>query len=124
VSARDIQFSDGQWTRGKSFDTFCPVGPALVPASEIPDPQKLRMRCLVNDEVMQDATTGDMIFSVAEVIAYISSSITLEPGDLILTGTPPGVGFARVPPRFLRPGDTVAVEIEGVGTLTNPVVGL
>ena len=122
VSARDIQFSDGQWTRGKSFDTFCPVGPALVPASEIPDPQKLRMRCLVNDEVMQDATTGDMIFSVAEVIAYISSAITLEPGDLILTGTPPGVGFARVPPRFLRPGDTVAVEIEGIGTLTNPVI--
>jgi 2-keto-4-pentenoate hydratase/2-oxohepta-3-ene-1,7-dioic acid hydratase in catechol pathway len=123
VSARDVQFSDGQWTRGKSFDTFCPVGPALVPASEIPDPQSLRIRCLLNDEVMQDGTTGDMIFSVAEVIAYISEGITLEPGDLILTGTPPGVGFARVPPVYLRPGDSVSVEIEGVGTLTNPVVG-
>lgn len=122
VSARDVQFSDGQWTRGKSFDTFCPVGPALVPAGEIPDPQSLRIRCLVNDEVMQDSTTGEMIFSVAEVIAYISEAITLEPGDLILTGTPPGVGFARVPPVYLRPGDTVTVEIERVGTLSNPVV--
>jgi 2-keto-4-pentenoate hydratase/2-oxohepta-3-ene-1,7-dioic acid hydratase in catechol pathway len=123
VSARDVQFSDGQWTRGKSFDTFCPVGPALVPAGEIPDAQSLRIRCLLNDEVMQDGTTGDMIFSVAEVISFISEAITLEPGDLILTGTPPGVGFARVPPVYLRPGDTVTVEIEGVGTLTNPVVG-
>ena len=79
VSARDVQFSDGQWTRGKSFDTFCPIGPALVPVSEISDPQSLRIRCLLNDEVMQDGTTGDMIFSIAEVIAYISEAITLEP---------------------------------------------
>jgi 2-keto-4-pentenoate hydratase/2-oxohepta-3-ene-1,7-dioic acid hydratase in catechol pathway len=122
VSARDVQFADGQWTRGKSFDTFCPVGPELVPASAVPDPQALRIRCLVNGEVMQDATTADMIFSVADVIAYVSSSIALEPGDVIATGTPPGVGFARTPPVFLRPGDVVAVEIERVGTLTNPVV--
>ena len=123
VSARDVQFADGQWTRGKSFDTFCPVGPALVPASRIPDPQALRIRSLVNDEVMQDATTADMIFSVAEIIAYVSSSISLEPGDVIASGTPPGVGFARTPPVFLRPGDVVAIEIEGIGTLTSPVVG-
>jgi 2,4-didehydro-3-deoxy-L-rhamnonate hydrolase len=122
VSARDAQFADGQWTRGKSFDTFCPVGPELVPAREIPDPQALRVRCLLNGEVMQDAPTTDMIFSVAEVIAYVSASISLEPGDLIATGTPPGVGFARTPPVYLKPGDVVAVDIAGVGTLTNPVV--
>jgi len=122
VSARDVQFADGQWTRGKSFDTFCPVGPELVPASAVPDPQALRIRCLLNGEVMQDATTADMIFSVAEVIAFVSSSISLEPGDVIATGTPPGVGFARTPPVFLRPGDVVSVEIERIGVLTNPVV--
>jgi 2-keto-4-pentenoate hydratase/2-oxohepta-3-ene-1,7-dioic acid hydratase in catechol pathway len=121
VSARDVQFADGQWTRGKSFDTFCPIGPSLVPANTIADPQALRIRCLVNDVVMQDATTADMIFSVAEVIAYVSSSITLEAGDVIATGTPPGVGFARTPPVFLRDGDVVSVEIEGIGRLTNPV---
>jgi 2,4-didehydro-3-deoxy-L-rhamnonate hydrolase len=121
VSARDVQFADGQWTRGKSFDTFCPIGPSLVPAGKIPDPQVLRIRCLVNDVVMQDATTADMIFSVAELIAYVSSSITLERGDVIATGTPPGVGFARTPPIFLRDGDVVSVEIEGIGRLTNPV---
>jgi 2-keto-4-pentenoate hydratase/2-oxohepta-3-ene-1,7-dioic acid hydratase in catechol pathway len=122
VSARDVQFGDGQWTRGKSFDTFCPVGPTLVPAAQIQDPQALRIRALLNDEVMQDATTADMIFSVAEIIAYVSASISLEVGDIIASGTPPGVGFARTPPVYLRPGDVVAVEIEGVGTLTNPVV--
>jgi 2-keto-4-pentenoate hydratase/2-oxohepta-3-ene-1,7-dioic acid hydratase in catechol pathway len=122
VSARDVQFGDGQWTRGKSFDTFCPVGPTLVPAAQIQDPQALRIRALLNDEVMQDATTADMIFSVAEIIAYVSASISLEAGDIIASGTPPGVGFARTPPVYLRPGDVVAVEIEGVGTLTNPVV--
>jgi 2-keto-4-pentenoate hydratase/2-oxohepta-3-ene-1,7-dioic acid hydratase in catechol pathway len=122
VSARDVQFADGQWTRGKSFDTFCPVGPALVPASSVPDPQSLRIRCFLNGETMQDATTADMIFSVAEVIAFISSSIALEPGDVIASGTPPGVGFARTPPVYLAPGDVVTVEIESIGTLTNPVV--
>jgi len=106
----------------KSFDTFCPVGPALVPASSVPDPQALRIRCLLNGETMQDATTADMIFSVAEVIAFISASIALEPGDVIASGTPPGVGFARTPPVYLAPGDVVTVEIESIGTLTNPVV--
>jgi len=122
VSARDVQFADGQWTRGKSFDTFCPVGPALVPASSVPDPQALRIRCLLNGETMQDATTADMIFSVAEVIAFISASIALEPGDVIASGTPPGVGFARTPPVYLAPGDVVTIEIESIGTLTNTVV--
>ena len=121
VSSRDVQFADGQWTRGKSFDTFCPVGPELVPADRIADPQALRIRCLLNGEALQDATTADMIFSVAEVIAYVSDGIELLPGDLILTGTPPGVGFVRTPPVYLQDGDEVSVEIEGVGTLTNPV---
>ena len=122
VSARDVQFADGQWTRGKSFDTFCPVGP-MVPAAEIADPQNLRIRCLVNGEALQDGTTADMIFGVAELIAYISDGIELEEGDLVLTGTPPGVGFVRTPPIFLADGDEVTVEIEGVGSLTNPVRG-
>ncbi len=121
VSARDVQFADGQWTRGKSFDGFCPVGPELVPAERVPDPQALRIRCLVNGEVLQDASTADMIFSIADVIAHVSDGISLEPGDLILTGTPPGVGFVRTPPVYLEDGDEVTVEIEGVGTLTNPV---
>jgi 2-keto-4-pentenoate hydratase/2-oxohepta-3-ene-1,7-dioic acid hydratase in catechol pathway len=123
VSSRAVQFADGQWTRGKSFDTFCPVGPQLVPAAEIRDPQALRIRCLVNGEALQDGSTADMIFSVADVIAYISDGIELVPGDLILTGTPPGVGFARTPPVYLQPGDEVTVEIEGIGALTNPVRG-
>ena len=121
VSARDLQFADGQWTRAKSLDTFCPVGPRLVPASEVSDPQTLRIRCLVNGEVMQDSSTANMIFSVAELIAFASEAIELEPGDLIATGTPSGVGFARTPPRFLAPGDEVVVEIERIGRLTNPV---
>jgi 2-keto-4-pentenoate hydratase/2-oxohepta-3-ene-1,7-dioic acid hydratase in catechol pathway len=121
VSARDFQFGDGQWTRGKSPDTFCPVGPRLVPREEVPDPQALRIRCLVNGEVMQDSTTANMIFSVAEVIAYASATSTLEPGDLIATGTPAGVGVFRKPPRLLQDGDEVTVEIEGLGALTNPV---
>ena len=120
VSARDIQFADGQWTRGKSFDTFGPVGPA-VPASHLPDPQALRIRCLLNGEVVQDSSTAQMVFTVAEVIAFVSDGITLEPGDLILTGTPAGVGLGRKPPVYLADGDEVTVEIEGVGTLTNPV---
>lgn len=121
VSSRDVQFADGQWTRGKSFDTFCPVGPELVPADRIADPQALRIRCLLNGEALQDGTTANMIFSVSEVIAYVSEGIELVDGDLILTGTPAGVGFARKPPVFLQEGDEVSVEIEGVGTLTNPV---
>lgn len=123
VSARDLQRADRQFTRAKSLDTFCPVGPALVPAAEVPDPQALRIRCLVNGEVRQDSSTADMVFTVAELIAFASQAITLEPGDLLLTGTPGGVGEFRDPPLYLRDGDEVAVEIEGVGVLTNPVRG-
>jgi 2-keto-4-pentenoate hydratase/2-oxohepta-3-ene-1,7-dioic acid hydratase in catechol pathway len=121
VSARDLQFADKQWVRGKSLDGFCPVGPALVPASEVPDPQALRIRALLNGEVVQDSSTANMVFGVAELIAFITEAITLEPGDLILTGTPAGVGAFRDPPRFLEDGDEIAVEIEGIGTLVNPV---
>ena len=121
VSARDLQFQDRQWTRAKSFDTFTPVGPRLVPREEVPDPQRLAIRCLVNGEALQDSSTAEMLFSVAEIIAFASGGITLEPGDLIATGTPAGVGFTREPPVFLRPGDEVTVEIEGIGALTNPV---
>jgi 2-keto-4-pentenoate hydratase/2-oxohepta-3-ene-1,7-dioic acid hydratase in catechol pathway len=121
VSARDLQFADGQWTRGKSVDTFCPVGP-LVPASEVPDPHALRIRAIVSGEVLQDSTTANLIFGVDEVIAHVTRTMTLEPGDLILTGTPAGVGIFRDPQRLLEPGDDVTIEIERIGTLTNPVV--
>jgi 2-keto-4-pentenoate hydratase/2-oxohepta-3-ene-1,7-dioic acid hydratase in catechol pathway len=121
VSARDLQFADKQWTRGKSPDTFCPVGPRLVPREEIADPQALAIRCTVNGEALQDSSTAQMIFSVAEIIAYTSTIITLEPGDLIATGTPAGVGIFRDPKVLLADGDEVSVVIEGVGTLTNPV---
>ena len=121
VSARDLQFQDGQWTRAKSLDTFSPVGPHVVPAPEIPDPQALRIRCLLNGESMQDSSTAEMVSSVAELVSAISRGVTLEPGDLIATGTPAGVGFTREPPRFLEPGDEVTVEIEGIGSLKNPV---
>ncbi len=123
VSGRDLQFSDGQWVRGKSLDTFCPVGPALVPASEIPDPQALGIRAILNGEVMQDSTTANMVFGVAEIVAFISQAITLEPGDLIATGTPAGVGVFRDPQVLLKPGDEITIEIDGIGALTNPVVG-
>jgi 2-keto-4-pentenoate hydratase/2-oxohepta-3-ene-1,7-dioic acid hydratase in catechol pathway len=122
VSARDLQFADGQWTRGKSVDTFCPVGPRLVPAAEIPDPHDLRIRALVNGEVLQDSTTANLVFGIDEIVSYASQTITLEPGDLILTGTPAGVGIFRDPQRLLQPGDEVTIEIEGIGELTNPVV--
>jgi 2-keto-4-pentenoate hydratase/2-oxohepta-3-ene-1,7-dioic acid hydratase in catechol pathway len=123
VSARRWQKhgGGGQWIRGKSFDSFCPLGPALVTAEEIPDPQILALRCVINGEVMQQGSTSDMIFSVAELIAFLSRDTTLAPGTLILTGTPPGVGFARHPPVFLAAGDRVQVEIEGIGVLENPV---
>jgi 2-keto-4-pentenoate hydratase/2-oxohepta-3-ene-1,7-dioic acid hydratase in catechol pathway len=122
VSARDLQFADGQWTRGKSVDTFCPVGPRLVPAAEIPDPHDLRIRALVNGEVLQDSTTANLVFGIDEIVSYVSQTVTLEPGDLILTGTPAGVGIFRDPQRLLQPGDEVTIEIEGIGELTNPVV--
>jgi 2-keto-4-pentenoate hydratase/2-oxohepta-3-ene-1,7-dioic acid hydratase in catechol pathway len=121
VSARDLQFGDGQWTRGKSVDTFCPVGP-LVPADEVPDPHDLRIRTIVSGEVLQDSTTANLVFGVDEVISYASQTITFEPGDLILTGTPAGVGVFRKPPRLLEPGDEVTIEIERIGSLSNPVV--
>lgn len=121
VSARDLQFTDGQWTRGKSPDTFCPVGP-LVPAAEVPDPHSLPIRAIVSGEVLQDSNTSNLIFSIDEIISYASQTSTLEAGDLILTGTPAGVGVFREPKRLLRDGDTVTIEIDGLGELTNPVV--
>ena len=121
VSARDLQFSDGQWVRGKSLDTFCPVGPHVVSAVDVPDPQSLPIRALVNGDVLQDSNTSNMIFSVAEIVAHVSQAITLVPGDLIATGTPAGVGAFRDPPIWLEPGDEVTIEIEGIGALTNPV---
>ena len=121
VSARDLQFADGQWTRGKSPDTFCPVGPRLVPREEVPDPQALGIRAVVNGETLQDSSTAQMIFSVAEIIAYVTRTTTLEPGDLIATGTPAGVGVFRDPKVLLADGDEVTIEIEGLGALTNPV---
>ena len=121
VSARDLQFSDKQWVRSKSLDTFCPFGPAIVTADEIPDPQTLALRTRVNGKVLQDSNTCEMIFSVRELISFLSHSFTLEPGDLILTGTPNGVGVFRNPKIFLQNGDLVEVEIEGVGKIENRV---
>lgn len=124
VSARDWQRlgGGGQWCQGKSFDTFCPLGPWIVTRDEIPDPGVLRIRSTLNGTTMQDSNTGDMVFDVAALIVFLSGSKTLHPGTVILTGTPEGVGFARKPPVFLKPGDTIAIEIDGIGTLTNPVV--
>jgi 2-keto-4-pentenoate hydratase/2-oxohepta-3-ene-1,7-dioic acid hydratase in catechol pathway len=119
ISARDLQVRDGQWTRAKGLDTFCPMGPWVVTADEIPDPGVLRVRCRVNGEDRQDASTGQLVHGVAELIAYCSQSFTLEPGDIIATGTPGGVGAFRDPPVFLADGDVVEVEIEGIGTLRN-----
>lgn len=121
VSARDLQRADRQWTRGKSLDTFCPIGPRLVPRDEISDPQNLAIRAVLNGETMQESTTANMLFGVAELIAYVTRAITLEPGDLIVTGTPGGVGAFREPPVFMQPGDEITIEIEGLGSLTNPV---
>lgn len=121
VSARDIQAQTSQWTAGKALDTFAPMGPGIVPASAIPDPQNLVLRTRVNGQEVQHDTTANMIFSVATAIAFLSSLMTLEPGDIIATGTPSGVGFKRTPPLFLQDGDVVEVEIDGVGCLSNPV---
>ena len=120
VSARDLQFTDGQWIRGKSLDTFLPVGD-LVPAAEVPDPQALAIRAILNGETLQDSNTGNMIFGVADIVAFVSEAITLEPGDLIITGTPAGVGAFRDPPIWLQPGDEITIEIDGIGSITNPV---
>lgn len=124
VSARRWQRhgGGGQWIRGKGFDGFCPLGPVLVTADEIPDPQSLTIRCTLNGQRVQTGHTGDMLFPVADLIAFLSRDTTLLPGTLILTGTPPGVGVARNPPRFLADGDRVSVEIQGIGALENAVV--
>ncbi len=122
VSARDAQFADAQWFRGKSFDTFCPLGPWIVTADEVGDPQRLRVACRVNGTTLQDSSTEEMVFGVAELVSYFSRFMTLEPGDVISTGTPNGVGFARTPPIFLQDGDVVEAEVERVGVLRNTVV--
>ena len=122
VTARDFQFADGQWQRGKSCDTFAPMGQTIVTTDTIPDPHKLSIKLTLNGEVMQDSNTDQLIFGVPRLIEFISESITLEPGDVIATGTPPGVGFARKPPVFLKPGDQMEIYIEGMGGLGNPVV--
>jgi 2-keto-4-pentenoate hydratase/2-oxohepta-3-ene-1,7-dioic acid hydratase in catechol pathway len=127
VSARNLQFSDGQWTRAKGFDTFCPIGPGAlgewkpVPASELGDGSGLRVVQRLNGEVLQDGNTKDLIFGVRRLVSHASSVFTLEPGDLILTGTPEGVGFYREPKVSLKDGDVVEVEIDGIGVLRNPV---
>jgi 2-keto-4-pentenoate hydratase/2-oxohepta-3-ene-1,7-dioic acid hydratase in catechol pathway len=121
VSARNLQYGDGQWTRGKGFDTFCPIGPQLVPADEL-DPSNLGVVQRLNGEVMQEGRTSDLFFDVSTLVAHASSVFTLAPGDVILTGTPPGVGWARKPPVSLEAGDVVEVEVEGIGVLRNPVV--
>jgi len=119
VSARDLQLGDGQWIRGKSLDTFCPMGPALVTADEIPDPQNLAIKCILNGKAMQDSNTGVMVFGVAQLISFCSQSFTLEPGDVILTGTPHGVGMGFKPPIWMKDGDVVVIDIEGIGALEN-----
>ncbi|MBA2288119.1 MAG: fumarylacetoacetate hydrolase family protein [Ktedonobacteraceae bacterium] len=124
VSARDLQMQTSQWMAGKALDSFAPMGPGMVLAADIPNPQALLLTTRVNGQVVQHASTATMIFSVAQVIAFLSSLMTLEPGDIIATGTPSGVGFKRTPPLFLQAGDVVEVEIEGIGQLRNPVVGV
>jgi 5-carboxymethyl-2-hydroxymuconate isomerase len=121
ISARDLQRADPQWVRGKGLDTFCPIGPFIVTADEVPDPQNIRIRTWVNGEIVQDGNTRDMVFGVRSLIAYLSRHFTLQPGDMILTGTPAGCGGFMSPPRFLAPGDEVTVQVDGIGTITNPV---
>jgi 2-keto-4-pentenoate hydratase/2-oxohepta-3-ene-1,7-dioic acid hydratase in catechol pathway len=122
MTARELQRQHGQWFKGKSLDTFCPLGPWIVHKSALKDPQQVRLVCRVNGEVMQDGNTRDMIFDIPTIIESLSQGLTLEPGDIISTGTPSGVGFARVPPRFLKPGDKVEGEVEGIGVLEVAIV--
>jgi 2-keto-4-pentenoate hydratase/2-oxohepta-3-ene-1,7-dioic acid hydratase in catechol pathway len=122
MTARELQRQHGQWFKGKSLDTFCPLGPWIVHKSALPDPQQVRLICRVNGEVMQDGNTRDMIFDIPTIIESLSSGLTLEPGDIISTGTPSGVGFARVPPVYLKPGDKVEGEVEGIGILQVEIV--
>src|SRR4029450_2604537 len=117
VSARDFQFADGQWQRGKSCDTFAPMGPAIITTDVVPDPHNLSIKLVLNGKTMQDSNTNQLIFNVSELIEFLSQTITLEPGDVIATGTPPGVGFARKPPVFLQPDDVMEVDIEKIGKL-------
>jgi 2-keto-4-pentenoate hydratase/2-oxohepta-3-ene-1,7-dioic acid hydratase in catechol pathway len=123
VSARDMQYGDRQWFRGKSCDTFGPTGPCIVTADEIPDPHSLQISLTLNGRTMQESNTHDLIFKIPFLVSYLSQSLTWEVGDLLSTGTPGGVGHHRKPPVYLRPGDTVSVTVEGIGTLTNPVLG-
>ena len=122
VSARDLQLATPQWLIGKSCDTFCPMGPVLVTADEIADPHNLQIKLTLSGEVLQDSNTKELIFNIPALIEHITQVITLEPGDIISTGTPPGVGFARKPPRYLKDGDDCIVYVEGVGELRNPIV--
>ena len=119
MSARDLQFRDQQWVRSKSLDTFCPIGPAIVTTDAIPDPHKLGISSRVNGLLMQESDTSQMIFSIPALIAYCSKAFTLAPGDVIATGTPPGVGYFRTPPVVLADGDEVTIDIEGIGVLRN-----
>lgn len=122
VSARDLQFADGQWQRGKSCDTFAPLGEYIATTDEIEDPHNLKIHFRLNGETLQNSNTRELIFKIPELIEFLSQTITLEPGDIIATGTPPGVGFTRKPPVFLKDGDLAEVEIEGLGILSNPVI--
>jgi len=122
VSARDFQLATSQWLMGKTFDTFAPTGPWITTADEIEDPHNLGIRLEINGEVLQDSNTRELIFGIPALIEYLSSVFTLEPGDVVTTGTPAGVGFSKKPPRWLRAGDEVVVKIEGLGELRNPVV--
>lgn len=123
VSARDFQFADGQWQRGKSCEGSCPLGPFIATTDEIPDPHTLGIRLRLNGEEMQSSSTAQLIFDVPSIVEFLAGFVPLEPGDVILTGTPPGVGFARKPPVYLADGDVCEVEIDGLGVLSNPVVG-
>ena len=122
ISARDIQLATSQWSLGKSFDTFCPMGPAIVSTDELGDPHDLRIKLSIDGEYMQDSNTDQLVFKTGELIAYLSSIMTLTPGDIISTGTPAGVGLGRKPQRWIKPGETMTVEIEGIGELVNPTV--
>ena len=127
ISARDVQLgpdTGGQWTRGKNLDRSCPLGPWIVTRDEIPDPQNLRLRCEVNQQTLQDSSTADMIFSVSEIVHRLSHWFTLQSGDVIITGTPEGVGYTRQPPIFLQPGDRTSAWVEGIGSITNGIVAV
>jgi 2-keto-4-pentenoate hydratase/2-oxohepta-3-ene-1,7-dioic acid hydratase in catechol pathway len=122
VSARDFQMATSQWMMGKTFDTFAPMGPYVVTPEEVPDPHALDISLRIGDELLQQSNTSELIFKIPELVAFLSSVFTLEPGDVVSTGTPAGVGFARKPPRFLKPGDQVVIHVDRIGELRNPVV--